>query len=203
MGVPSGGCPCPSRLGLLHHSLDRKGQPRPLNLGSGVQLGEVPLGSRIPDRLPGSAASIARPEDRSAGTGAGMGSRAGGAQPLFPAAAAAAAASAAARVPRSPAQQRLRPAIEHAPAPQKPRPPASPRRVGHAPEARKPVPLPEPKEPKDAGDAVGPGLPVRPLPGSMPTRVLLARSLCVGPKAPAHSLVRSACSLNLPHSTTH
>ena len=107
-------------------------QERPLNLGSGVRLGEVPLGSHIPDRLPGSAASMARPEDLSAGTGTGMGSRTRGALPRFPAAAAAA------RDPRSPAQQRLRPAVEPAPAQQRPRPqlhlsrPATPLRPGSA-----------------------------------------------------------------------
>lgn len=85
-------------------SLDGKGQAKRLSLGGGVQLGEVSLGSHTPDRLPGSAASMTRPEDRSAGTGSGKGSRAGGAQPRFPAAAAAAA-----RVLRSPAQRRLRP----------------------------------------------------------------------------------------------
>lgn len=62
--------------------------------------------SRIRNPLPGSAASMSGPGDRSAGTGMGMGSRAGGAEPRFPAAAAAAT-----RVPRRPAQQRPRPHI--------------------------------------------------------------------------------------------
>ena len=48
-------------------SLDGKGQAKRLSLGGGVQLGEVSLGSHTPDRLPGSAASMTRPEDCSAG----------------------------------------------------------------------------------------------------------------------------------------
>lgn len=149
------------------------GQERPLNLGSGVRLGEVPLGSHIPDRLPGSAASMARPEDLSAGTGTGMGSRARGALPRFPAAAAAA------RDPRSPAQQRLRPAAEHAPAQQRLRPrlhlgrPATPLRPGSA--YRVPCP-------RHAGDALEP-------------------DLCAAPK-PQHTHCPGRLSLNPLHSAT-
>lgn len=57
-------------------SMDGEGQPWPLK---GGKPGDAPLGSLIPDRLPGSAASMARTRDRSAGTGTGMGSRSAGA----------------------------------------------------------------------------------------------------------------------------
>lgn len=66
--------------------LYRQRQPWSLNLASGVRPGDAPLGSRIPDRLPGSAASMARPRDCSAGTGIGTRSRApAGPSPRFPA----------------------------------------------------------------------------------------------------------------------
>lgn len=63
--------------------LYRQRQPWSLNLASGIRPGDAPLGSRLPDRLPGSAASMARPRDCSAGTGAGTGSRRRGLAPDF------------------------------------------------------------------------------------------------------------------------
>lgn len=117
-----------------------------LNLGGGVGSREARVGLRVPDRLPGSAASMARPEDRSARTGTGTGSRAGGAQPRFPAAAAAA------QVPCRPASRPGTPPRRDSPARPAPRSrprlrPAPP--VGWPrPAARKrgPRPLPEPRE---------------------------------------------------------